>query len=461
MFQAVSIIPDLARRPGAALLVGLSGGLDSIVLLHALAASPAIRARGLRALHVHHGLHADAEAWADHCRYACDRYDVPLAIVRTSVARDSGHGPEAAARQARHEAFASEMGCDEVLVLAHHRDDQAETFLLRALRASGPDGLGAMRSWRRFGHGWLWRPLLDVPRSELLAYARDHGLRWIEDPSNADTDLDRNFLRHQVMPLLRERWPHADAAFARSAALSADAVELLDADDALALAGARGDDPKTIDVEALLALPMARRARVLRRWVGGLGLPPLPSEGVDHIESDLFGAATDAEAEFAWSNAVIRRWRTLLHADWKRLPLPHDWQTTWDGCASLPLPTGDTLRLEFSPGGASTASPSSNDLAAPELAAEVAPAKAPGVGFGRNLRVHARQGGERITLPGRTHSHALKHVLQDFGIPPWQRERMPLLSDGRGVVLAAGDVACSREFDAWLRARGARLAWSD
>ncbi len=356
-----------------------------------------------------------------------------LAIVRTAVERDSGHGPEAAARRARHEAFASELRNDEVLALAHHRDDQAETFLLRALRASGPDGLGAMRAWRRFGHGWLWRPLLDVPRSELPAYAKHHGLHWIEDPSNADTDLDRNFLRHRVLPLLRERWPHADAAFARSAALSAEAVELLDADDALALAAARGTEPNTMDVDALLSLPVARRARVLRRWIGELGLPPLPSEGVDHIESDLLGAAADAEAAFAWSNAIIRRWRTLLHADWKRLPLPHDWQTTWDGRAPLLLPTGDTLRLE-------------------------SPAHA---GFGRNLRVHARRGGERITLPGRTHSHALKHVLQDFGIPPWQRERMPLLSDTGGVVLAAGDVVCSREFDAWLRAHGARLAWSD
>jgi tRNA(Ile)-lysidine synthase len=461
MLNAASIITGLARRPGDAILVGLSGGLDSTVLLHVLAASPAIRARGLRALHVHHGLHPDAGAWVEHCQRTCTQLDVPLATVRTRVDHDSGHGPEAAARLARHEAFAAELRDDEVLVLAHHRDDQAETFLLRALRASGPDGLGAMRAWRRFRHGWLWRPLLDVPRAELSAYAQHHGLRWIDDPSNADTDLDRNFLRHRVLPLLRERWPHADAAFARSAALSAEAVELLDADDAIAMAAARGPDPNTIDVSTLLLLPVARRARVLRRWTNELGLPPLPSEGVDHIESDLLGAASDAEAAFAWSGAVIRRWRTLLYADWNRLPLPHDWQTTWDGRSPLRLPTGDTLRLEFPVEAASAANSSSNGLAAEGLQAGTAPITAAHTGFDRRLRVHARRGGERITLPGRTHSHALKHVLQDFGIPPWQRDRMPLLSDSGGVVLAAGHVVCSREFDAWLRAHGARLALSD
>ena len=427
-------LAGLSHARGNKIAVGLSGGLDSIVLLHVLADSQIVRERGLRAIHVHHGLHPSADGWQAHCVRVCDALGIELKTAHVAVPCDTGQGLEGAARKARQAAFEMELRDDEVLALAHHRDDQAETFLLRALRASGPDGLGAMRPWRRSGRGWLWRPLLDVPRSDLLAYAQHRDLRWIEDPSNADTDLDRNFLRHRVLPLLRERWPRADTAFARSAALSAEAVELLDADDALALADARGTDLNTIDVEALLALPVARRARVLRRWIGDVGLPPLPSEGVDHVESDLLGAAADAEATFAWSNATIRRWRSLLHADWKRSPLPHDWQTTWDGRAPLLLPTGGSLRLE---------------------------SPAAGTGFDRNLRVHARQGGERITLPGRTHSHALKHVLQDFGIPPWRRERMPLLSDAAGVVLAAGDVACSRDFDAWLRARGARLEWSD
>src|SRR5687768_2272994 len=171
----------------AAVVIGLSGGLDSVVLLHALATLPEARTRGLRVLHVHHGLHADADAWSRHCEAICAALSVPLRSVRVEVPLDSGEGLEAAARHARHAAFASELGKGEVLALAHHRDDQAETFLLRALRGSGVDGLGAMRAWRHFGPGWLWRPLLGHSRAQLLAYAEANGLSWVDDPSNSDT----------------------------------------------------------------------------------------------------------------------------------------------------------------------------------------------------------------------------------------------------------------------------------
>ncbi|MCI4566853.1 tRNA lysidine(34) synthetase TilS [Lysobacter sp. CFH 32150] len=422
---------DLTPPTGGGVLVGLSGGLDSIALLHVLAASHEIRARGLRAIHVHHGLHRDADAWTMHCQRVCDELAVPLAIVRIEVERDSGEGLEAAARKVRHAAFEAELREEEVLALAHHRDDQAETFLLRALRASGPDGLGAMRAWRRFGRGWLWRPLLGVPRSELLAYAQQHALHWIDDPSNADTDLDRNFLRHRVMPLLRERWPGAEAAFAQSATLSAETSELLAEGDALALASARTLDAHTLARDTLRALPPARRGRVLRLWIATLGLPPLPAEGVARIEAELLDARVDAEPEFAWHGATVRLWRDLLHAGRQRRPLPSDWDAAWDGATPLRLPTGDTLALQGA------------------------------AGFDAPLRVHARQGGERITLPRRAHSHALKHVLQDFGVPPWVRERLPLLSNAAGAVMAAGDLVYSAEFDTWLHAHGARLAWSD
>jgi len=432
---------DAPAAANAPLLVGYSGGLDSTVLLQRLAGDAALRARGLRAIHVHHGLHADADAWAGHCARTCAALDIPLDVVRVRVARD-GDGLEAAARRARHAAFETALAGDAVLVLAHHRDDQAETFLLRALRASGVDGLAAMRAWRRFGRGWLWRPLLGVPRQALRDHAHACGLRWIEDPSNEDDAHDRNFLRLHVMPALRTRWPRADAAFARTAGLQREAAGLLSEADAQALAMARTVDPRCLQVSPLAALPEARRARVLRQWVNEAGLPPLPAEGVARIARQLFGDAPGEVGEFAWRGAVVRRWRDLLWAGPMLPPAPAGIRIDWDGAMPLPWPGGGTLALEIVPpaGGASGA-----DAAA---------------GIATPFVVHARMGGERIMLPGRRHSHALKHVLQDLGVPPWIRARLPLLRDREGTVLAAGNLAFSAGFDAWQRATGRRLHWS-
>ena len=449
--------PDVPTLPGgrqAPVLVGFSGGLDSTVLLHLLASSPAIRNGGLRAIHVHHGLQAEADAWAAHCAESCAALGIELLQVRVLVDRASGLGPEGASRAARRAAFAEVLRQDEVLALAHHRDDQAETLLLRALRASGPEGLAAMRPWRSFARGWLWRPLLETPRAALLVHARTHGLRWIEDASNADVALDRGFLRQRVMPLLRERWPSADAAFARAAALQSEAVGLLDEGDATALASVRTLDPQVLSVDALRALPSSRRARVLRCWVASLELPPLPAQGVARITSELLDAPADAESAFAWRTAVIRRWRGLLHAGPQRAPLPPDWSVAWSLDAPLTLPTGDRLELEFdrAVAAATVARFVAADSGLEECSRQKPLLRMPG-------RVHARRGGERIVLPGRAHSHALKHVLQDLGVPPWLRERLPLLSDADGRLLAAGDLAYSTDFDAWLRERRARLHW--
>ena len=419
--------------PTGPVCVAYSGGLDSTVLLHWLAAQPAVRERGLRAVHVHHGLQVQADHWAAHCRATCEALGLPLDVRRVRVAAEAGLGPEAAARQARRASFATVLQSGEWLALAQHRDDQAETFLLRALRASGPDGLAAMRPLAPFAAGLLWRPLLDTPRAALLAWAQAHGLRWIEDPSNADTALDRNFLRHRLLPLLRERWPQADAAFARSAALCADTTGLLDDTDRAALEACRVD-VATLRASSLLALPAPRRARVLRCWIDSLKLPPLPAAGLDAIERELLDARADAQARFHWHDADVWRWRDLLHAQRHRAPLPAGWHCDWDGSAPLALPGGGRLLLLPQGGG---------DLAH------------------RPMRVHARRGGERIRLPGRAHSHALKHVLQQRDVPPWQRERLPLLSDPDGTLLAAGDLALSAGFDAWLRGHALHLHWHD
>ncbi|UHQ19443.1 tRNA lysidine(34) synthetase TilS [Lysobacter sp. KIS68-7] len=420
-------LPALGRD--SEIVVALSGGLDSTVLLHALAAMPEARAHGLRAVHVHHGLSGTADAWVADCERLCASLQVPLRVLRVQVDRRSGLGLEGAAREARHAALAAELRPGDLLALAHHRDDQAETFLLRALRASGPDGLAAMRMLRPFAQGFLWRPLLDVAREDLHAYATAHALEWIEDPANASLEHDRNFLRHRVLPLLRERWPHADAAFARAAALNADAADLLREDDRIALDAARTDAPDVLSTDALRTLAAPRRARVLRQWIASLDLPPLPAEGIAQIESDLALPAPDTDFVFAWSGAELRRWRGRLRAARASTPMPPHWSDAWDGRAPLILPDGGALELIGTPA------------------------------FDAPLQVRLRAGGERIVLPGRTHSHSLKHALQDAAIPPWERERLPLLCDAEGTVLAAGDRLLSATLDAWLQSHNAHLRW--
>ncbi len=416
-------------RPTSPLLVGFSGGLDSTVLLHALATIPSALTTGLRAIHVHHGLQADADDWAAHCSRVCDALGVPLEVVRVNVARD-GDGPEAAARNARHVAFAQHLAPGEVLTTAHHRDDQAETFLLRALRGSGADGLAAMRRWRRFGVGRLWRPLLDTPRAALLVHAQASGLEWIEDPSNADCGFDRNFLRQQVLPLLQTRWPDAANAFARSATLCGESAGLLSGQDQADLANVISDAPDRLSSHAMQTLPRTRRARVLRLWIRTLGLPPLPAHGVASVESDLLQARADASACFRWQRAAIHAWRGDLHAVREPPAWPADWQAPWDGHDPLHLPDGATLEL---------------------VGADALP---------NPCRVVARRGGERIQLPGRTHRHAVKHLLQDLAVAPWLRQRLPLLIGADGRTLAIADLACETALQDWLNQRGAHLEWS-
>lgn len=408
-------------------MVGFSGGLDSTVLLHLLANAPGRRPGSLRAVHVHHGLQAVADHWQHHCSALCAQWNIPLQVVHVEVARDSGHGLEAAARDARHAAFKAHLHEGEWLALAHHQDDQAETFLLRSLRGAGVDGLGAMQEQRSFGNNALWRPLLQVPRSVLEAYANQHQLQWIEDPSNDSADFDRNFLRLQVLPLLRQRWPHAAAAMARSAELAAQAAVLLHENDAGLLQRCLSAE-NTLQLSELKQLAAPQQSRVLRLWAQQHGLPALPANGVLAIQQQLLAAGHDQQAEFRWQQARIVRWRNQLHAVPLIKPWPEGWTREWDGAEPVALPDGGKLLLH----GADA--------------------------FDEPLQLRQRHGGERIQLPGRDHSHQLKHCLQQADVPPWLRAQLPLICAGDSV-LAAADRVISASLQAWLQAHGAALEW--
>lgn len=427
----IATLPLPAPWPDGPLVLALSGGLDSLALLHRLAGEPAVRVRGLRALHVNHGLHPDAARWAAQVQAQAAALQVAVDILPVQV-RDAGTGLEAAARAARYAAFAGALRPGETLVLAHHQDDQAETVLQRLLRASGA-GLAAMAPLRTHAGHALWRPWLDLPRARIHAAAQAASLQWIDDPANADPRHDRSLLRHAVLPLLRQRWPQAGAALARSAQLLAAQSGLLERMVRQAWAACRSADPHVLRVDALRLQPEPLRAELLRHWIGALGLPPLPASGVAQIEAQLLHARADAEARFAWRDAQVLRWRDLLHADTTHAALAPDWSLPWpaDDATPRPLPGGARLGLQ---------QPDGRPCAPPVP-----------------LRLRTRQGGERIRLPGRAHQHALRDVFQSLGIPPWERQRLPLLLTPDGAVWAVGDLIASADADDWMARHGVRL----
>ena len=420
--QALDVLP-----PGP-LAVGFSGGMDSSVLLHALAQLEPARARGLRAIHVDHGLHAASAQWAHHCAAFAGALGVSITTIGAEVARNAGSGPEDAARAARHRALGAALQSGEILALAHQRDDQAETILLKLLRGAGPEGLAGMRTMRQFAQGYLWRPLLGVPRDDIARYARRHALRWIEDPSNLDTQLRRNFLRAEILPRLRQRWPGADAALAHSANWARHAADYIEAQGTQALAALQGLDPATLDWARWLALPPALRDPVLRQWLRQLGLDEPAQFHVTELERQLRTSAADRSPCVRFAATELRRYRDLLYAQRPAPPFAADWHSAWTG-APLGLPGGGTLQLERD-------------------------ARIPGPGW----QVRYRRGGERLRPAGKPHTRELRLLLQEAGVPPWQRARVPLIV-ASGQLIAAGDLYLSDAAQAACAQWNTRIVW--
>ena len=406
--------------------IAFSGGLDSTVLLHLLVSLANIEnLPPVSAVHVHHGLQAAAEAWPAHCQSVCDSLGVPLRVMRVQVR--PGASLERAARDARYQAFMQIMGAGEVLFTGQHRDDQAETLLFRLLRGAGVRGLAAMPEHRPLAQGRLVRPLLACTRSELEAYAHQHQLQWIEDPSNVDSRFSRNYLRHRVLPAVTERWPQAITHLARTAEHMAEAQGLLDE---LALMDLqRADQPsafpwlplQSLALEPLRELSDARQRNALRHWL--MPLTRLPDS--DHWAG--WHALRDAkrDAQPLWRLADGQMQRSGEGIWW----LPSTWSEFSDASVSWPdaqnpLELTGNGQLKFI-------------------------GKAPE----GPLQVRYRQGGEIIDVPGRGRRD-LKRLLNESGMPGFVRGRLPLVYRGE-QLLAVPSVA-----GAWARSVGeVQLDW--
>jgi tRNA(Ile)-lysidine synthase len=426
----------LAELPAGPLLVAHSGGLDSTVLLHALAHSSAARERGLRAVHIDHRLHADSALWSRHCAEFAQALDVRIETRMVEVARSPGLGLEATARRARYGAIETMLAQGEILALGHHRDDQAETVLLKLLRGAGPEGLGAMRALRRFGRGLAWRPLLTLPRATLRGYAEHHRLTWIEDPSNGDVAVDRNFLRIEILPRIIRRWPEAETSIAQSATWARAAADFIDEEAERALARVQGLDATTLRFREWLLLPDALRDPVLRRWLRSIALPEPTQFQVAELVRQLGEAGEDRQPCVRWPGVEVRRYRDLLHALPPLHVPPLDWSAEFTG-AALALPA---------------------DVGTLQLIADVAGAPPPRLAEPAHVRF--RRGGESLRLHGGAHTRELRDLLQESGIPPWQRSRLPLVFDNEGALLAVADLWISEAGAEMLERAQARLDWS-
>ncbi|MEH6626311.1 MAG: tRNA lysidine(34) synthetase TilS [Motiliproteus sp.] len=397
--------------------LGFSGGLDSQVLLDLALSAGLHKSHDLKILHVHHGLQDEADSWVEDCRKRCQDLGVPLTVSRVQVSQ--GASPEAMAREARYQVFDTVVAEGDGLLLAHHQDDQAETMLLRLLRGSGPKGLSGIPQHRSLAKGALVRPLLGLSRQQLEAHAQQQRLQWIEDPSNQSLQHDRNYLRHQVLPQLKQRWPHALDAFSRTARFCHEADQLNQQLAAMDYqqCGVSG----RLQCPQLLALAPERQRNLIRYWLRESSLL-LPEERVmEQILSQLLNARPDAEPCVSWGDVQMRRFQQQLYL------VDGRWQPPLKKCSwDLRQP------LCFSFG---------------ELSVQPACGEGVKIPAGSRVEVGFRQGGEKLRLHGREGSRSLKKLLQEAQVPPWRRPLLPLIYVD-GELAAVADLWISEDYQA-------------
>jgi len=392
------------------LWVAYSGGCDSHALLHSLVSLRTEFKPEIKAIHINHGLSPLANEWEDHCRKICEDLDVQYVAIKVDAKNKKNSSykssPEEAARHARYAEWKKLLKKNEVLLLAHHQDDQAETVLIQLMRGSGVKGLAAMPTKQSFAQGLLCRPMLGFLREEIVSYSVEHGLNWIDDPSNFDTDYDRNFLRHDVVPLLETRWPSLKKTLSRTASHQADANQLLTE---LAFQDWHHiHENDQINISALIKLSEKRQRNVLRYWIADICELILPDTvHLQRILDEVLTAAEDANPEVIWRGGEVRRYQGLLYAQEKLIESTHLLSLNWE---NLEIPK------EINTNGLiiSAKSSSGNGLSQEKLK-------------NREISIRTRQGGETCRPVGRGQTHQLKKLFQEWKIPPWERASIPLI----------------------------------
>lgn len=420
------------KLPQPKLLLALSGGLDSCVLLHLLAEARKHCSFELHAVHVHHGLSPHADAWASFCKQQCAQLDVPLQVEYVNVDRASGLGIEATARRLRYQAlFNYQMGGIEpdFVVTAHHQDDQAETLLLQLFRGAGVKGLCGMASVDKTRR--LLRPLLNVSRLSLSAYAHEHHLSWCDDESNDDTQYERNFVRHELMPVLDARYQNVKATLARTASHLAEANTLLDV---LAVTDAESllaDNHLCLQGLGQLDLPRAKN--VLRWWFAQNQLAMPSTEHLAEIVQQLLKARPDADLNIKVQHMRLKRYQQKAYLTSEQAFEP--FHLVWSGESVIDLPDGGRLLFNKVTG--------SGLLLKSDLS---------------KLRIMHRSGGERFKPHALRPTRTLKYLLQEANVPPWLRDRLPLIYWHDTLACVPG-IGVAHELQAKEQEPGLEVIW--
>jgi tRNA(Ile)-lysidine synthase len=418
-------------RPGC-YWIAFSGGLDSTALLHAMTQIGTENGAGIRVIHINHGLHEQADSWQQHCQNLCEQMGLPFTCETVVVGQSSRQSPEAEARAARYSAIVANMQKDDMLLTAHHADDQAETLILNLMRGAGVDGLAAIRPLRRRGEVWLGRPLLSWRREQLRRYLADLDIDYIEDPSNDDQAIRRNYVRHEILPRLTRMWPAATDQLNKTAKLVRSASSVLQSVGESDLARCRGEKTYEIDLDLFGQFNDDRQALIVREWARSNHLPSPDQRQVQELLRQMQQTGVDSALCLQWPGVEVHRYRSKLYIMAALPESPQDWQLEWNGREPVELPGGSgRILLRGSAAGLFAEEP---------------------------LQLHSRSGSELIQPAGEAHHKSLKQLFQSAGVPPWLRSRIPLLSQN-GQCLAVGDIWLDQGFVEQLSGLESSLLW--
>ncbi len=406
-------------------LIAYSGGLDSHVLLHLLSRlqtkDPLLK---LRSIYIDHGLQAISKSWAAHCQHTASSLGIPHQTISLNLTPAKGQSIEALARDARYQALAPHLHAQETLLTAQHQDDQAETLLIQLLRGSGLDGLAAMPESISFAQGYHVRPLLNMPQSALEAYAKHYQLKHITDPSNADTRFNRNYLRHHVTPILKQRWPEMAKTLTRVARFQAEASQLLATYVSKELADYRHKQDNTLSVSALKQADWLKQKALLREWIKTSGFPAPSEIKLQHIISDVLESTKHSQPIVHWQQTEVRRYQDALYIMPPLVPHDNKYVIHWDNI-NKPLVLTNNI---------GTLLPHDLGNLRPLL-----------LTHNITVTIRFRQGGEKIRPEKRRYHLSLKNLLQEAAIPPWQRQHIPLIYGNEQLIQVLGLAKINRD----------------